>query len=486
MLLNHFFKDAPKIDIEQLSCDSRLPMKNAIFFCIKGIRYNGHDFVKEAIKNGAKVVVYDQTIDTSHPAVFIRVPDVNDALVRISNIYYNNPSLAMETILVGGNLTRSIMAHCAKEIINKFQSCGYIGRYGISYNDNNYLSFVPALTLLHNQKTLYSMVQDGVKSCVFEMNSSAIHLRKLDGININAFVYVGTALDEREYADDEVGYGTAYRSFIASLDAADILINRDDPHFNRFSLASKKKIVSFGFHEESNYRAVDIEIKEEKTCFTIIYRQERYFVETPMLGFGAVIPSLASIALLAERGYPIDQTIRYLKDVHLPKGFEERVQEGQKYRVLIDKAPTLNECENILQYAKEITDAQHRLLVVEGIGTTMERRFRDGIASLLNKYADQVIITENDADDQDVMDLGIAFSKEMQDIKTVVIEDREDAIRAALDLLNENDTLLILGKGNEKRLYRSLGKEFYQGDSECVREYIRLHKEVDNEFSEVY
>ena len=84
MFLDELFKDTPHIEIEQLSIDSRVPMKNCIFFCIAGIKYNGHDYIKEAIKNGANVIVYSQDIDISDNAIFIKVNDTADCLNKVA------------------------------------------------------------------------------------------------------------------------------------------------------------------------------------------------------------------------------------------------------------------------------------------------------------------------------------------------------------------------------------------------------------------
>lgn len=478
MLLSQFFKNAPDIEIEQLSSDSRLPMRNAIFFCTRGVRYNGHNFIKEAVDNGAKVIVYDEDIDTSYPVIFIRVTDVADALARVASIYYENPSQEMENIIVGGNRTRSIMAYCTKEIVNTFRSCGYIGCYGIHYGDTHLLSVVPTLTILNNQRTLQMMQKESVLSCVFEMNYAAINFKKLSGIKTDAFAYSGTAADEREFADDEIGYITAYRRYVNDLkDGCDIVLCRDDANFARIASAIKRDFITFGLDENSSYYAKDIEVLKDKTRFTLVCAQDHYVVETPLCGRGGVNATLGVLAVLAERGYPLDEVISRLGNIVLPSGFEEKIDEGQNYRVMVDKASTLSDFENVLQYAKEITDARHKIVVVEGVGPQMDRRFRDGIAALLDRYVDQVIITENDCNDKDPMELGNDFASELHHARSVVIEDREDAIRAAIDLMNEDDMLLILGKGDEKTLFRSLGKEFYKGDSECAKAAIRLSRE---------
>ena len=82
MLLSKLFKGAPDLEIEQLSIDSRLSMKNAIFFCLDGIKYDGHDYIEEAIKNGAKVIVYSKEQEQKFKAIYIKVANVNNTLTK--------------------------------------------------------------------------------------------------------------------------------------------------------------------------------------------------------------------------------------------------------------------------------------------------------------------------------------------------------------------------------------------------------------------
>ena len=92
MKLSELFNGAPDIEIEQLSVDSRFPMKNAIFFCLNGIKYDGHNYIREAIDNGAKVIVYSEPIDYKDRAIFIQVNNVNNTLNKVGNKFYNYPN----------------------------------------------------------------------------------------------------------------------------------------------------------------------------------------------------------------------------------------------------------------------------------------------------------------------------------------------------------------------------------------------------------
>ena len=120
MLLSELFNGAPAIEIDQLSVDSRLPMKNAIFFCLNGIKYDGHDYIEEAISNGAKVIIYSRDIEDKDKAIFIKVNNVNNNLIKIANKFYNYPNKYVDSYVVSGNYGKSSVTSFINYYLNTF------------------------------------------------------------------------------------------------------------------------------------------------------------------------------------------------------------------------------------------------------------------------------------------------------------------------------------------------------------------------------
>ena len=110
MFLNEIFEKAPKLEIKCLAVDSRTPMEDGIFFCIHGIKNDGHLHVKQAIDNGAKVIVYHDDIDTSLPAIYIRVDDVTAILNVVAKKFYGDPTSKMDVYGVTGTNGKTTIA----------------------------------------------------------------------------------------------------------------------------------------------------------------------------------------------------------------------------------------------------------------------------------------------------------------------------------------------------------------------------------------
>ncbi|MBQ6368357.1 MAG: hypothetical protein IJJ30_07475 [Erysipelotrichaceae bacterium] len=472
MKLNSFFKNAPDIEIQQLSCDSRMPMIDAIFFCIRGVRYNGHDFVKEAIKNGAKVIIYSEDIDTSYPVIFIRVNDTLDTLNHIAAAFYKNPSKEMENIIIGGNDYRSLTAFTIKKIIDSFdRPCGYIGSMGIYYKDIERLSKAPTLTIIENQRILSAMKNAGVLSCCYEMNLSGIELKKLAGVVPESFIYVGTDTDDWEFTDSETDYCLNYQNYINSLpETCDVILNGDDPAIRTGNITHD--CMTFGFGAGNDYQARDVKIYPDHTTFLLRYGEEEFEVTTHLLGRNCVYPILAIIACLTQRGYPLDFVLKNLNGFTFPQGYLQNISLGQSFRVIVDQAKNSGALRDLLEYAKETTDSYHRIIAVYGFNQKSEKSFRQKAIQLLNKYCDMLVLTENDSGDRDPNELNKMFLSN-DSIPHVLIEKREEAIFSALMLANSADCVLLLGKGNEKYINRSLGNESYAGDSDLAKKYLQ-------------
>lgn len=481
MLLNCFFKDAPPVEIKQISCDSRMPMEDCIFFCVRGIKDDGHSFIKEAINNGAKVIVYDKPCDTSLPCIYIKVNNVLDVLNQVAQKFYDYPGKNMENIVIAGSYGRNAVAFILRDIIKHYRRCAYIGSYGIEYGDVKLLSNEPTLTILENQRHLKVMHDQGVEACLFEADSYAMDLQKLDGVNPKALIYTNTSASDgdRQFIEDHVNSLARYIDHFQ--EDLDIIFNMDDPLYAQIANYHDYHIVTFAINNDNvDFYADDINITADGLSFYLHCFNSTYQVISNLLGLQNVYNLLAAIATLVERGYPIDEVIAACKNVASPEGVMEKIALGQKYNVVIDSCPTYESMINVLRYARKVVNVKHRIIVLFGLNSYSNHEKRERFGTILDEYADLVILTEDDPYEEAVMQIAHDIEKGIKNKPTVVIESREDAIAMAIELLNSGDMLLCLGKGQEKYMYRSLGREQYDGDSAIAKKYIKKRMEEEN------
>ncbi len=485
MLLNELFKGAPAIEINQLSCDSRMPMKDAIFFCVKGVRDDGHQFVKDAIINGAKVIVYEDDIDTSLNAVFIRVNSVLDVLAKVADKFYDYPGKALETFVILGCYGRSSIASYIRQLITPYKRCGSIGIMGIEYGARSLMSSYPTLPLLSNCSYMAQMRRDGVEACVFESSPLNLSLKKLVCTDTNVFVYSNTSKYASDYREVGSDYFNLLRKYFYTLEEdAIVLLNRDDDSYEEL-YDSVGTCATYGFDERSDFMVYDVSYKTSGTSFGLRYKGKNVIISCPLLGRTNVYNLTAAVAALTLRGYDLTHLAVLCADVRNIEGIYEPLK-TDRFHIVIDSAYTLDCIENIFQYARSVTSRRNKIVAVIGINYTDDSRRIESLLQLAQHNIDFLIVTEDDSYEHEPLTILERINEYPLSIRRLIIEERKTAIEEGIELLNEGDTLLILGKGNEVSLYKGLGKEYYEGDRNVAMSYLKKREEEEHETFEVY
>ncbi len=485
MLLSEFFKGAPDIEIRQLSTDSRMPMMDALFFCVKGVRDDGHQFVREAVINGAKAIVYEDDIDTDLNAVFIRVNNVGDTLNRVADRFYDYPGKSLETYTVSGCYGRSSVSSYIRQIVSHYKSCGSVGIMGISYAGRELMSSYATLPALSNLSYMSQMRKDNVKACTFESNALNLSFKKLNDVHPNVFVYTNTSHYSKDYRELGADYFSFLRKYFYTLDETTcVVLNRDDESFDEL-YDSCANYVTYGFDEHSDFFIHDFSVKKNGISYGLRYNGINVIVSAPLLGLCNIYNLTAAIAATVSMGYSLDEICEFTPSLHPVEGIYDKL-EDDRFNIIIDAAYTADSLENIFDFGRYITASKKKLIGILGICYTDDDKKLETIAEFANKYLDFLIITEDDSYEHDTLQILQKMTDFDLKIRYLIIEERKSAIEEGIELLNSGDTLLILGKGNEVSLYKGLGKEYYDGDRKVAEMYLRKREEEENEVFEVY
>ena len=476
MLLSKLFAGAPDIEIEQLSIDSRTSMKNAIFFCLDGIKYDGHDYIEEAISNGAKVIVYSKPQETKYNAIYIKVNNVNNVLVKVANIFYMNPNEGIRKYIVSGNYGRCSVASFINHYLNKVSNCGYIGILGIKYNGLELNSSFDTLNILDNLKLLDTMKKNDVKAVTFEANAISLNLQKLDSIRPDCFIYTCTNRNSSEF--QSIDYYNYIRRYLYTLEnTTKVVLNIDDDSFSEFQ-DCVENFVTYGTSSVANYQIRDISITTKGISYKIIYEDRPYAVRSSLQGRVNVYNLTAAIVALHQTGYELDDIIEKIADVGYVDGVMEKVDD--EYNIIVDDAYDTNSIEAVCEYAAAVKQKNKAIGVISINHTDTDKRL-EKIISILEKYLDVIILTENESLESEVMEILNRCTPYIRSKRVICIPLRSSAIENAVEIMNKNDTLIIVGKGNERFLSMGLGKEFYYGDKHYTRKFVEKRRSEENE-----
>ena len=475
MKLTELFDNVPDIEIKSLMADSRKKRPDSIFFCVKGMMFDGHRFVEQAIENGARVIVCSEPIPYDHPEVtYIKVKDVNVAFNRVADAFYGYPSHNLLMFGVTGTNGKSSIACIIKDILNDYLPTGYIGTIAIEYGNVKLppLLTTPDIDDLHG--ILHDMVSAGIKACALEASSIGIEQGRVDSIDFDVGIFTNLTHDHLDYHGTMENYFQAKKKFFDHLKSDAVAItNADDPYGMKIVKDCPCKVYTYGIDHDADYRVTRYQLLKDRTVFTLRCNGMDYELETNLVAKFNIYNLLAAIAALNLKGISITQMLQHIGHIHQIEGRMERIDEGQPYNVLVDFAHTPDGIEQLCNYAAAITPKTNRIIAITGSAGKRDTAKRPTFGEILDKYADMIILTEDDPRNEKPIDICNEIATGIKKTPYVIIEDRYDAIRQAVEIAEAGDTIIIMGKGDEKFIYREFGREPYEGDDVIARDVVK-------------
>ena len=491
MKLSELFENAPDIEIRSLMADSRKKRPDSIFFCVRGMMFDGHRFIEQAIENGAKVIVHSEVLPFMHSEItYIKVKDVTEVFNQVADAFYGYPSHNMLMFGITGTNGKSSVSYIIRDILNHFHPTGYSGTSAVEYGNVKLppLPATPDIDDLHG--ILRDMRDAGMESCALEVSSIAVELNRVKSIDFDAALFTNLSSDHLDYHGSMSNYFAAKKKLFDSLkDSAVAVTNADDPYGMRIVADTPAKIVTYGIDNDADYQVVKYQLLKDKTRMTLRIGKMEYEIETNLVARFNIYNMLAAIAALCQFGISITEMLPYLNSLHSVEGRMERISEGQPFNILIDTAHTPDGIERVCQYAAAITPKGNRIIALTGSTGKRDTEKRPVFGRILDRYCDMIILTEDDPRTEKPRSICLDIAAGIKNTNYIILEDRYDAVRQAVELSDPGDTVLILGKGDERFIFREFGRESYEGDDAVAREVLKKYcfcKENENGTEPLY
>lgn len=462
----------PKIEIDGLFTDSRKHVENGIFFCVRGLINDGHNYVNDAVANGAVCVVHSEDLNFYDKNVhYIKVDDVLDTLNDVASAFYDNPSSKMQVFAVTGTNGKTTVSYLLKNILNKFKKTGYIGTISIQYDDVTINADHTTPDVLELQEVLAKMVEAKVEAVAIEVSSHSLEQKRVQALEVDYAIYTNLSHEHLDYHGTMENYFEAKSKLFSSLDESKIaIINIDDNLGESMLDVSKGRNITYAIDQKADYQARDIEYFNNHTKFNLLYENEIYPIKTNLVAKFNIYNLLSVIAALKESGQDLFEIIAHLDNLAQVDGRVEQIDIGQSFTTIVDYAHTPDGFEKIFEYAEKIK-GDNRIIAVFGSAGDRDIIKRKILGEIADKYCDMIILTEDDPRKEDVRAISNQIAEGIKG-NYVIIENRYDAIYQAVELANSNDVILLLGKGDDQYMARVNGREFYPGDGEIVKNII--------------
>lgn len=440
------------IEISDIVYDSRKVTKNSVFVCLKGHNFDGHEYILDAIKNGAAAVVSEKYIEIND-ATLIVVENSRKFLAGISANFFEHPAKKMNIIGLTGTKGKTTTSFMIKSILEKYgKKVGLIGTLGVVLSDRIIKTNNTTPESYEVQKYLKYMSDEGYSHCIIEASSIGLRDYRISGFTFDVGVFTN-------FSHDHIGDGE-HKSIEEYLECKSILFkhskcgifNVDDNNFHSISKNSTCNVKTFGINNLGDYQAKKIELVNYKgnigIKFSVFGKINLNEVYIPIPGKFNVYNALAAIAVCDTLNVPAERIIDGLKTVHV-KGRVEPVNISEKFSLFIDYAHNALSMENVLKTLREYNPK--RLVTLFGAGGNRPKIRRYEMGEMSGKYSDLSVITSDNPRFENPMDIieDIKIGINKTNGKYVVIPDRKDAIKYCIENACEGDIIVLAGKGHE-------------------------------------
>ena len=481
------------IEITGLASDSRQVRPGDLFVALKGLKYDGHQFIPQALARGARALVVEEV--AAIPEVdlpLIVVPNSRQALAHLAAAWHGFPSRRLRLIGVTGtdgktttiNLIRSILETAGYATGMVTSVSAVIGREEL---DTGFHTTTP--DPLEVQGYLERMVRVGCQYAIVEATSHGLAQYRLEACHFDVAAITNITHEHLDYHKSFQEYQEAkallFRSLATSFRKPGTpkfsVLNLDDPSFDYLKEIPADRQITYGLHHPAEIIAEAITLLPTGTRFTVQTPAGSFHIQSPLVGEFNVYNLLAAIAVATSQEVSpgaIQEGVSRMPGV---PGRMEKIDLGQPFPVIIDFAHTPNALRHALEIARFIT--RGRLFVVFGCAGLRDRAKRPMMGEIAGQLADRVIITAEDPRTEDLNAImeeiarGCKRAGREEGTDFWRIGDRGEAIQFAIDRAEPGDLVIITGKGHEKSMCFGT-TEHPWSDHEAVKEALmrRLQK----------
>lgn len=462
-------------EINNLVYDSRKICAGDVFVCISGAVSDGHTFIGDAVKKKASAVIIEKDINVEGDITVIKVHDCRTALAYMSAVYFGYPADRLKTIGITGTKGKTTATYMIKAVLESVGiKTGLIGTIETIIGDTVIPSNNTTPESYVVQETFAKMADEGCKCVVMEVSSQGLMQHRVDGFTFDYGIFTNIE-------PDHIGKNE-HKDFDEYLHCKSMLlrqcrigiVNIDDSHVERVMENHTCDIETFGINNTAELQAKYIHLYKENGCLGIKYNltgRQSADISIDVPGKFSVYNSLCAIAVCLHFTNDFDIIKKALADIKV-KGRVEIVPISKRFTIMIDYAHNAMSLESLLNSLREYNPG--RLVSVFGCGGNRDRHRRFEMGEVSSKLADLSIITSDNPRDEEPMAIidDILVGVHRANGKYITIPDRKEAIRYSIKNAEDDDIIVLAGKGHED--YQIIkGKKYPMDERVIINEIIQ-------------
>jgi len=459
------------IEVSGIAYDSRKVKSGYVFVCIDGKTTDGHEYVAQALDNGAVAFVVQKDVAMPESITVVKTDDTRYALACMSDTYYGHPSRKFSLTGITGTKGKTTTTFMLKSVLEAAgRKTGLVGTLGSRIGERTLYTERTTPESYDLQSLFAEMVEENVENVVMEVSSQGLALHRVSCCNYEIGVFTNLTKDHigaKEHSSMEDYFKAKSKLFKMCKKG---LVNIDSEYAPRLIKEAECDVLTFGIEKDADIKAEDIKKHPQSVEFKVTspWYSGEIIINIP--GKFSVYNALSAIGVCGLLNIPFEAVKSGLEKVQVP-GRAELVNTGRDFSIMIDYAHTPDSLENILQTVRDY--APGRVVCMFGCGGDRDMTKRPMMGEIAGRIADFTIITSDNPRTEEPS----AIVKEIEEGiartsgKYISIVDRHEAISYAIHNAEKGDVIVLAGKGHET--YQTFkDKTLHFDEREVVREIL--------------
>src|SRR6266436_4821058 len=441
--------------VESIAYDSRRVQRNGLFVALRGEKNDGHEFIGQAIENGASVIVAERE-EKNPRATCLLVENTRTALADLAVTFYGLPARRLKLAAVTGTNGKTTTTFLIKHICEKAGlRCGLIGKVRYEIGERVLPAARTTPESLDLQELLAQIANAGCRGAAMEVSSHALAQERIRGLEWDVAVFTNLTQDHLDYHGTMENYFESKAKLFTQLAQQQkkrkpvAVVNMDDRYGEQLldKIDKKISVITFGMGVRADFRASNYRMEFGGTSYQLDARGKSYLVRLPLIGRFNVANSMAALAAANALGLNLREAVLSLGKSPQVPGRLEMVPAKRQFQVFVDYAHTPDALLNVLKTLRQLEPG--RLIVVFGCGGDRDRQKRPLMGRIADQNADYSIITSDNPRKEDPNAIISEIEKGFGSDRYEKVAERAAAIVRAIALAQPRDIVLIAGKGHE-------------------------------------
>lgn len=440
------------VTINKLQFDSRKVELNDAFVAIRGSISDGHNFIEQAINQGALAVICEEfPKEIVNGITYIKVENAQQALAFMAANYYDNPSEKLKLVGVTGTNGKTTIATLLYNLFTKAGfKVGLLSTVKVMVAENTYDAVRTTPDSITINKYLKQMNDEGVEFCFMEVSSHGIDQHRTTALEFAGGIFTNLSHDHLDYHSSFAEYRDVKKRFFDELPAsAFALTNTDDKNGQIMLQNTRAQKYTYALKSYADYKAQILE-----NSFTgLLLKVNDQELWTRLIGSFNAYNVLAIYATAELLGLENLESLKIISELNSVSGrFQYIISKEEKITAIVDYAHTPDALKNVLETINSIRTKNEELITVVGCGGDRDKSKRPKMGHIASALSTKVIFTSDNprTEDPDKIIEDVEAGVEPQNFKKIMsVTNRKQAIKTACQMAGENDIILIAGKGHE-------------------------------------